>query len=112
MNKKAQPAQLAFAGVVAPDIDPDEHWKGMPEYTHDDLLPVHQVIVSFESVADVERFAAVLGQHVTVTTKSIWYPDAEIGRYAGKAYVDAGTTIPDLYPVERSMGEPDDDAGA
>lgn len=71
------------------DFDPNEHWGGMPEFQQDDQMPVKQITVSFASVDDVQRFADLLGQNVTMTTKSIWYPLQPIGRYKGTAYVEA-----------------------
>jgi len=53
-------------------------------------MPVKQVIVSFASEFDVERFARLVEQNVTMTTKSIWYPAVKSDRSAGKAYVSQG----------------------
>ena len=64
-----------------------EHWRGMPEYSHEDLAPFQQIIVSFASPEDVQRFAELIGQKITRRQKYLWYPEAEIGRYADKRYV-------------------------
>lgn len=74
MTKDSRPAQLAFAAVVEPEIDPAEHWKGMPEYTQENLQPVHQIIVSFASDEDVQAFARLIEQPSAVTAKSAWFP--------------------------------------
>ena len=60
----------------------------MPEFVQKDLEPFKQVIVNFETREDMEAFAAFIGQKITVNTRSIWYPEAEIGRYANKRYTD------------------------
>jgi hypothetical protein len=55
-----------------PDVAEDE-WKEMPEF---DGTPrsFARVTVMFTCAEDVGRFAALVGQDVTVETVSIWYP--------------------------------------
>lgn len=67
----------------------EEHWKGMPEYVSQDLTPFKTVYVHFDKREDMQAFAALVGQTITLDTKSIWYPRAEIGRIADKRYIDA-----------------------
>lgn len=67
----------------------EEHWKGMPEYVSKDLTPFKTVYVHFEKREDMQAFAALVSQTITLDTKSIWYPKAEIGRIADKRYIDA-----------------------
>lgn len=66
----------------------EEIWQGMPEYSHDDLTPIKSIKVHFETFDDMRAFAELVGQKITPDTRSIWWPEAEIGRYANKAYVD------------------------
>lgn len=63
-------------------------WQGMPEFVQEDLEPKYQIIVSFESLEDLQSFGRLLGKNFTENTRSIWYPEAEIGRYADKRYID------------------------
>lgn len=67
----------------------DEHWKGMPEYVSKDLTPLKTIYVHFEKREDMQAFAKLVGQTITMNTQSIWYPEAEIGRIANKRYIDA-----------------------
>lgn len=69
--------------------DPDTQWEGMPECVSDDLTAFDSVKVNFANAEDREAFAALIGQTVTESTRSLWYPPAPIGRYADKRYVDA-----------------------
>jgi hypothetical protein len=62
------------------------HWGGMPEFVQDDLSPVRSIIVHFETAADADRFAALVEQTIGPNVKSLWYPEAEIVRYADKRY--------------------------
>lgn len=64
----------------------DEHWKQMPEFVQKDLTPLKSIQVHFETVDDMRAFAKLVGQTITMNTRSIWYPEAEIGRYADKVY--------------------------
>ena len=52
----------------------EEHWKGMPEFIQDDMMPVQQVIVSFKTRDDAKKFGEFVGQKVTYKTKSMWWP--------------------------------------
>lgn len=85
------------------DISPDwkRNWAGMPAYEHQDLESWGAVKVHFRCREDRAAFAALLGQQIPQTTKetaSIWYPPAEIGRYADKAYRTQGAIDP-RYPI-------------
>jgi hypothetical protein len=67
----------------------DNYWKGMPEFVQEDLAPVKTIYVHFETKEDYQAFAALVGQSLTMNTRSIWYPEAEIGRTFNKRYIDA-----------------------
>jgi len=54
-----------------------QNWKNMPEFIQEDMTPVQQVIVSFETREDVRKFGKLLGQKLTYKTKSIWWPKVE-----------------------------------
>ena len=66
----------------------EEHWKGMPEFVQKDLEPFKTIYVHFESRKQMNAFAKLVGQTITLNTRSIWYPEAEIGRFIDKRYVD------------------------
>lgn len=66
-------------------------WEGMPEFIQKDVTSYKSVIVHFATEEDMRKFAKLLKQNVTETTRSIWYPEAEIGRIAGRLYVDENT---------------------
>jgi hypothetical protein len=66
-----------------------EHWKGMPEYVSKDLTSVKMLYVHFETWEDYEAFSRLIGQRLLRTTQSIWFPEAEIGHFADKRYIDA-----------------------
>ena len=63
-------------------------WAGMPEFTQDDQTSWKQVIVHFNTPEDLEAFAKLIGQTLTPKTRSIWFPEAEIGRLVTKRYVN------------------------
>jgi len=68
----------------------------MPEYEHEDLAPVKRIIVNFASLKDLYAFAELIGQTLTENTRSIWYPQAEIGRTADKRYAADAEAQPDV----------------
>ncbi len=67
----------------------EELWNGMPEFIQEDLEPFKTIYVHFENRKDMEAFAGLVGQAITMDTRSIWYPEAEIGRFANKRYIEA-----------------------
>jgi hypothetical protein len=102
---RAMGADLELVGFNAMELDallgepedPDAaQWDGMPEYEHEDLTSKYRVIVHFADVEGLRAFAAAIGQTVTESTRAIWYPPAEIGRYADKLY--AAEPEPDREP--------------
>lgn len=77
-------------GIIPPDtFDPNSEWQGMPEFDNGDAFPMKQVTINFASVADVERFARLMEQNITMKTKSIWYPAKNLESIRDKAYVSA-----------------------
>ncbi len=59
-------------------IDPNEEWVGMPEFVQENTFgAIASVVVYLANKDDLKRFADLMGQTVTVETKSIWYPRKE-----------------------------------
>jgi len=50
------------------------HWIGMPEFQQVRKKPVSQITVRFETQEDMDNFAELIGQKLTLKTKSIWHP--------------------------------------
>lgn len=76
-------------------------WEGMPEFDQRDLSPVYSIEMLFISWEDVDHFEGVVGQTVPrgpKRTPSIWFPEAEIGRIAGRAYRSDDDLAP-RYPL-------------
>ena len=81
-------SQLAArAGLYNAD-DPAALWEGMPEFDQKDKTAFQSIHVHFKSATERDDFAALVGQKLTDKTRSIWYPEAEIERYADKSYSD------------------------
>jgi hypothetical protein len=60
----------------------------MPEYSHRDLTPQKSIVVHFACLEHLRQFSRLVGQPLTVDTRSIWFPPAAIGHYANKRYAD------------------------
>ena len=74
---------LGFLGTAE---DPNDHWKGMPQFQNEDKTAFRQIIISFANQEAVNAFAQLIGQKLTQDTKSVWYPKAEIETYMDKHY--------------------------
>jgi hypothetical protein len=51
-----------------------QEWKDMPEFVQGKKEPYAKIIVRFENERDLQDFAKIIGQKLTMKTKSIWHP--------------------------------------
>lgn len=65
-----------------------EEWQGMPEFEQKNLLPEYSVRVNFASYEDLQKFAFMVGQTISIKTQSVWYPKQERENLADKKYVE------------------------
>jgi hypothetical protein len=69
---------LAMTGGASPDFDPEDEWDGMPEYEMEDIgEPTKTITINFASPDAVVEFSRLVGQTVTMATRSIWFPPQE-----------------------------------
>jgi len=59
------------------EVDPDDVWKGMPEFEQEDKQAPYSIKVNFYSIEDINDFAERIGQKVTDKTKWINHPFRE-----------------------------------
>lgn len=52
----------------------EQEWVGMPEFVQEKKEPFAKIIVRFETEDDLNAFAKIISQKLTVKTKSIWHP--------------------------------------
>lgn len=77
------PDELTKIGVVT---NPENEWKGMPEFTQTDKTSFRHIIVHFPDQAAAAEFFALIRQNDTGETKTVWFPpqermDTEAKRY-------------------------------
>ena len=68
--------------------DPDEQWKGMPEYEQENAMGFHHLIVHFDTEEDLKSFARLIKQKLTNNTRSIWHPFKQPLKWAEYQTVD------------------------
>ena len=71
------------------DVDMNDLWEGMPEYENEDLTPLKNIIISFESEDDLQDFAKLINQKLTMQSRSIRFPKQETQSCTDKEYVEA-----------------------
>mgnify|MGYP001567436023 FL=1 len=111
-KKSPSSSSLVGAAVVIQYVQPalfdipwSEIWRGMPEYEHEDLEPWRSIEVHFWSEQDWRSFSGLVGQGANIESssqkyqRSIWYPKAEIGRFADKRYKSLESGMNPRYPV-------------
>lgn len=57
--------------------DPNSEWAGMPEFEQEDLSPFRTIHVHFQNEQDIRKFAELVKQSITDSTRYIWYPKVE-----------------------------------
>lgn len=60
----------------------------MPEFVMNDESPQRTLRIHFRNQEDVEDFAKLIGQKISLKTKSIWHPQAQNRIVSDKHYVD------------------------
>ena len=70
-------AELGIRAGVIPPQDPNDLWKGMPEFEQEDAYGHQSIIMHFANAEDVQAFARLIGQAVTDKTTWLWYPKQE-----------------------------------
>ena len=61
-----------FDGDIKDEVWKKE-WKNMPEFVQEDVSPFKAIMVNFENKQDMEAFAKLVGQGITMKTQSIYY---------------------------------------
>jgi hypothetical protein len=65
-----------------------EEWQCMPEFSQENLLPEYSVRVNFATYEDLQKFASLVGQVISIKTPSIWFPKQEKENLSNKRYVE------------------------
>lgn len=84
--------------LAGPKTWEEYNWQGMPGFQHQDLEPKRSIVVHFANDADVATFAKLVEQKISPKTRSLWYPQAEIGHFTHKVYVAETAPVP-RYPI-------------
>lgn len=72
-----------------PDIEEwKKEWQGMPEFIQGKTTVYKEITVRFETKEDMNDFAKLIGQTLTIKTHSIWYPKLQRGKHQVKRYFD------------------------
>ncbi len=66
-----------------------KEWEGMPEFVHGSEEPFKTIKVHFANQKDVDRFAELVQQNITGSTKWIWFPKLKKANLLKKVCVDA-----------------------
>lgn len=74
--------------IFEEDQDVFLEWKDMPEFIQTKQEPYSQIIVRFRNQEDLDEFAQMIGQKLTVKTKSIWHPELVRGVHGKKRWID------------------------
>lgn len=77
--------------ILADALNPDDLWKGMPNFQQEDQSGVQKITVHFRTREDVIEFAKLINQSITEKTNSIWFPYKEIVKNKDYEYITDAT---------------------
>lgn len=69
----------------------EAHWQGMPEFVQNDNPPFKKLIVNFRNQEDYDTFCSKMDQHMTIKTKTIWYPQLDRDENSLKRWFEEDT---------------------
>ena len=69
-------------------FDEYPEWVGMPEFVQEKKEPYKELIIRFNTEADYLDFQNIIGQKLTMKTKSIWHPYKSHWGLEKKVYKD------------------------
>jgi hypothetical protein len=69
-------------------FDKYPEWVGMPEFVQEKKEPFKTLIIRFETESDYKDFENLIGQKLTIKTKSIWHPFKSHWGLSKKVYID------------------------
>ena len=77
VGKKAEVEKRGTLNEFLGEIDEEpweKHWVGMPEFEQEDDPNYKELLVKFKTKEDYDKFQKLIGQKLTLKTKSIFYP--------------------------------------
>lgn len=77
LSQLFEPYELRMIGVMGEVDNPEDHWKGMPEFIEEDLSPFRTIKVHFKNENDLIAFEEMIGYKISAKN-FIWYPPADI----------------------------------
>jgi ParB/Sulfiredoxin domain len=88
--------------LMAPAVDPETEWRGMPEYGQGSSKPFRSIVVHFMDQGAVDAFARILGQEFTPKTRFTWFPKQERLKAVDHRYLsdDDEPAVSDLHPEQ------------
>jgi len=72
--------------VFDAEYNPSNEWVNMPEFEQEDKTAYQSIHIHFANQNDVDKFAKLIKQNITDKTRSLWFPEIIIERYADKEY--------------------------
>lgn len=60
-----------------PSQSPEELWEGMPAFEQEENNGARRIVVHFQTLSDVDKFAELIGQKITDKARYIWFPQQE-----------------------------------
>ena len=84
--------EMALEQLMAPILDPDKEWGGMPEFAQDDKTSFKKVLVHVHNQEALDEFIKITGIVLKggPTQTMAWYPPEDRVTVKGIDYVDSG----------------------
>lgn len=73
----------------------EKMWGGMPEFVQDDISPYKSMAIHFRNPEDFKRFATMIGQVLSMETKSTWFPEMHPANLKQLKYTNGAEPTPE-----------------
>lgn len=99
VTKRLQKKPLNAQSQTNKKLTVKDHYRGMPEYVQEAVIPTRKIIVHFLTEHAVLKFFKLVNQIYTPKTKSLWFPEVNQDKMMDKRYSDK-------YPLTNKKRKP------
>ncbi len=104
LSKMFMPWELEKLALTEDGVNAAEAWRGMPEFNQEDKESWKEIKVHFRNEEDLRLFAETINQPITLSTRSIWFPEVEPDKTAGVIEFKSESKKSCLHRVEGPLG--------
>lgn len=98
--------QELLDNLIIARSSPEDLWVGMPDYEQSTILSKNVVLVRFLTMEDRYKFGEIIGQEITDSTRSIYFPYLPQESTTHQRYVSNESAVPGICDQQGTLGIP------